>query len=225
MFSARPPERPRTESARRPAAHAGARIDPDAELVRRCQSGGADANQSFTELMDRHALRIKRRATRILGDESDAEDVTQEVFVNVHRFLHRYTPDQPFSHWLSVVTLNACRIELRRRSSRNRRHDAYRNEPTKESRAAIEGDPILRGWLEEALEELPLVTRQCIVLRALEGLSYRAIAIRCGLSEPATKMRVLRGLRALRLEFERHTESEDQYNSLPGDPLAIVDAA
>jgi len=45
------------------------------------------------------------------------------------------------------------------------------------------------------------VTRQAILLRVLEGLGYRAIADRLGLSEPATKMRVLRGLKDLRARF------------------------
>ena len=176
-------------------------FDPDAELVRACQRGGARASQNFAKLMGRHATQIHRRAARILGDESDAEDVTQEVFVNVHRFLHRYKPDQPFSHWLSVVTLNACRIELRRRAGRNRRHDAFRDDPGKARTTVPTGDPILRSRLEAALDELHPLTRRCILMRALEGLAYRTIAERCELSEPATKMRVLRGLRQLRSEL------------------------
>src|SRR6056297_187140 len=63
--------------------------DPDADLVRRCQAGGPDAPLCFERLIARHAVSIKRRATRILGDESEAEDVVQDVFLNVHRFLHR----------------------------------------------------------------------------------------------------------------------------------------
>ena len=176
--------------------------DPDADLVRRCQAGGPDAEACFAELMDRHAGRIRSRATRILGSESDAEDVLQDVFVNVHRFLHRYQPDRPFQHWLSVVTLNACRIELRRRAGIDRRHSAYRIDPTRPTETRQSGDPILRRWLEEALETLPPLTRRAIVLRAIDGLGYREIAERCGLSEPATKMRVLRGLRDLRAAFD-----------------------
>ncbi|MEM9174646.1 MAG: sigma-70 family RNA polymerase sigma factor [Myxococcota bacterium] len=175
--------------------------DPDAELVRRCQAGGPDGALAFSLLVERHAARIKGRATRILGDESEAEDVVQEVFVNVHRFLHRYRPDRPFSHWLSVVTLNACRIELRRRAGRDRRHEAYRLDPARPSETRLETDPLLRSWLEEALDELPPVTRQAILLRALEGLGYRTIAERLGLSEPATKMRVLRGMKDLRARY------------------------
>ena len=175
--------------------------DPDADLVRRCQAGGPDGALAFSLLVERHASRIKGRATRILGDESEAEDVVQEVFVNVHRFIHRYKPDRPFSHWLSVVTLNACRIELRRRAGRDRRHEAYRLDPGRTSETRIDTDPLLRDWLENALDDLHPVTRQAILLRALDGLGYRAIAERLGLSEPATKMRVLRGLKDLRARY------------------------
>lgn len=176
--------------------------DPDAELVLRCQAGGPDADACFSELVRRHATRIRRRASRILGDDSEAEDVVQEVFVNVHRFLHRYRPDRPFSHWLSVVTLNACRIELRRRAGRDRRHEAYRQDPGRLTETSLESDPLLREWLEEALDELNPLTRRAILLRAIDGLGYRAIAEHVGLSEPATKMRVLRGLRDLKARYQ-----------------------
>ncbi len=195
--------------------------DPDAELVERCQAGGPDAALAFSLLVERHAARIKGRATRILGDESEAEDVVQEVFVNVHRFLHRYRPDRPFSHWLSVVTLNACRIELRRRAGRDRRHEAYRLDPARPSEAHLDTDPLLREWIETALDALPSVTRKAILLRVLEGLGYRAIAERLGLSEPATKMRVLRGLKELR---ERYADADGDGDRL-ADRLRKVAAA
>jgi RNA polymerase sigma-70 factor (ECF subfamily) len=180
-------------------------LDEDAELVASCQAGGPDADACFAELVRRHSPRILRRATRMLGNESEAEDVVQEVFVNVHRFLDRYQPDRPFNHWLSVVTLNACRIELRRRAGRDRRHDAFRRDPIRETDLSIKGDVLLRGWLSTALEDLHPVTRDCVVLRAVDGLSYRDVGARCGLTEAAAKMRVLRGLRELRERYSKQT--------------------
>ncbi len=172
--------------------------DPDAPLVRRLKAGGPDAGHCFDQLVARHGARLRRRAARILGDEIEAEDVVQEVFTNVHRFLDRFAPDRPFSHWLSVVTLNACRIELRRRAARTRRHDAFEADPLQPSTTAIPGDPMLREALAAAFSALDVRTRDCIVLRVLEGLSYQEIGQRSGQSEAAVKMRVLRGLRELR---------------------------
>ncbi|MEZ4281120.1 MAG: sigma-70 family RNA polymerase sigma factor [Myxococcota bacterium] len=172
--------------------------DPDFELVRRLKAGGPDAGLCFDRLVARHGTRLRRRAARILGDEIEAEDVVQEVFTNVHRFLDRFTPDRPFSHWLSVVTLNACRIELRRRTARSRRHSAFEADPLQPTTTTTAGDPILRDALAAAFAELDVRTRDCIVLRVLEGLSYQEIGQRCGQSEAAVKMRVLRGLRELR---------------------------
>ncbi len=180
-------------------------LDEDAELVAACQAGGPDSDACFSELVRRHSPRILRRATRMLGNESEAEDVVQEVFVNVHRFLDRYRPDRPFNHWLSVVTLNACRIELRRRAGRYRRHDAFRRDPIRTTARSLEGDVLLRGWLSDALEDLHPVTRDCIVLRAVDGLPYLEVAARSGLTEPAAKMRVLRGLRDLRARYSKQT--------------------
>ena len=72
--------------------------DPDAELVRRLKAGGPDAARCFDRLVARHGARLRRRAARILGDDAEAEDIVQDVFTNVHRFLDRFTPDRPFSH-------------------------------------------------------------------------------------------------------------------------------
>ena len=174
------------------------RTDPDADLVRRLKASGDDASRCFALLMARHGAKLRHRAARILGDECEAEDVVQEVFTNVHRFLDRFTPDRPFAHWLSVVTLNACRIELRKRVARARRHDAFEADPLRPTATAIAGDPLLRGRLAAAIDALDARTRDCILLRVLDGLTYQEIGERCGQSEAAVKMRVLRGLRELR---------------------------
>ncbi len=187
--------------------------DPDADLVHRLKAGGPDAARCFALLVTRHGARLRRRAARILGDENEAEDVVQEVFTNVHRFLDRFTPDRPFSHWLSVVTLNACRIELRRRTARIRRHDAFELDPLRPTATAIGGDPLLRDALAEAFAALDARTRDCIVLRVLEGLSYQEIAERCGHSEAAVKMRVLRGLRDLRARHPQFADAEPRVAS------------
>jgi len=183
--------------------------DPDADLVHALKRGGPEAGRSFALLVARHGRRLRVRAARILGDECEAEDVVQDVFTNVHRFLDRFTPDRPFSHWLSVVTLNACRVELRRRAARHRRHDALEADPLRPTETAIGGDPMLRAALADAFAALEARTRDCIVLRVLEGLSYREIGARCGQSEAAVKMRVLRGLRELRVRHPRFAEAVD----------------
>jgi RNA polymerase sigma factor (sigma-70 family) len=182
--------------------------DPDAALVRDLKAGGPGADRAFARLVARHGPTLRRRAARILGDDAEAEDVVQDVFTNVHRFLDRFSPDRPFRHWLSVVTLNACRVELRRRTARTRRHDAFGADPLRPTSTATGGDPLLRDALREAFAALDVRTRDCIGLRVLEGLSYQEIAARCGQSEAAVKMRVLRGLRELRARHPGFAEAE-----------------
>lgn len=194
--------------------------DPDAELVRRLKAGGPDAGRSFDLLVARHATHLRRRAARILGDDCEAEDIVQDVFTNVHRFLDRFTPDRPFSHWLSVVTLNACRIELRRRTARRRRHDAFEADPLRTAVTSTSGDPLLREALASAFAALDAHTRDCIVLRVLDGLSYQEIGRRCGQSEAAVKMRVLRGLRALRARNPRLADRPGAAQVADAPPVA-----
>lgn len=184
-------------------------FDPDSELVQRCQAAGVEAEDSFKELMDRYTHRIRARACRMLGSDADADDIVQEVFVNVHRSIDRYEPNQPFSHWLSVVTRNACRLELRKRAGRDRRHTAYRSDPNLATSLTLDGDPILRDWLADALDELRESTRMCILLRVIEGRTYREVAEHQGMSVPAVKMRVARGLRELRQRFLLQAGAED----------------
>ena len=100
------------------------------------------------------------------------------------------------------MTLNACRIELRSRASRERRHEAFRTRGPGETFDVPDPDPMLREWLGEALGDLPEPTRRSILLRVLEGLSYREIAEREGATVPAVKMRVARGLRTLRARIQ-----------------------
>jgi RNA polymerase sigma-70 factor (ECF subfamily) len=88
--------------------------DPDS-LIERCQAGDDEA---FLELYRRHRPGVARLVQRLLGRVSDVEDVTQEVFLQVHRSLKDFRYGSRFSTWLYRVTVNVVLMQRRARRSR-----------------------------------------------------------------------------------------------------------
>jgi RNA polymerase sigma-70 factor, ECF subfamily len=159
----------------------------DADLVSRAQAGRLDA---FEELVRRHRLGAYRVALRMLGDESDAEDATQDAFVQAWRKLAGFRADAAFSTWMHRIVTNRCLNMLRARR---------RTEPLAEDQEAPASRPdrIAEGrWqiedLKRAIGRLTPEQRAPLVLRELEGLSYEEIAETLELSIPAVKSRLHR---------------------------------
>jgi RNA polymerase sigma-70 factor (ECF subfamily) len=130
--------------------------DSDA-LVERCQVGDDDA---FLELYRRHRSDVTRLVQRLLGRTADVEDVTQEVFLQVHRSLKDFRYGSRFSTWLYRVTVNVVLMQRRAQRCRPQLVEA--------------GDTIV----SEALEPLPdeqIAQRRRVraLCRILERLSEK----------------------------------------------------
>ena len=89
-------------------------VDQD-ELVRRCRQGEMAA---FTELFHAYQARVYRLAATILGDEHEAEDVVQDVFVRVFERIGDFKKESAFTTWLTAIVVNHCRDRLRRHKVR-----------------------------------------------------------------------------------------------------------
>jgi RNA polymerase sigma-70 factor (ECF subfamily) len=183
--------------------------DPDRSLIEKAQGELPYGTTSYEELVNRHTHKVFRRAYGILRSTQDAEEATQDVWLAVFRNLHKYRFERPFSHWLSTVTLNSCRMILRRRASEQRRRDALEREaPPPERPTSQDG---LRQLLGELLDQLSPGTRIPMLMRFVEGHTYAEIAEHLDLSESAVKMRVSRGSKQLRALYEeRATEEEPE---------------
>jgi len=158
---------------------------------------------------------------RTLRDETEAEDLAQNVFLQVYKSRSRYRRTAKFSTWLFTIARNLCLNELRRRS----RHPA---ESIEETHADKEDQPqrqyedksqmappekLLHGELaqkiEEALAELPENQRSAILLCRQNELSYEEIAevLDCSLS--ATKSLIHRGRETLKEKLKRYLSTGD----------------
>jgi RNA polymerase sigma-70 factor (ECF subfamily) len=174
--------------------------DPDRRLVDRARRELPYRTAAYQELVERHSAAVFRRAQRLLGSRADAEDVVQEVFLNVFRAIPRVDLRGSFAHWLDAITLNASLRLLDRRRREWRRRDAFLRHQTV-AEPGSESDPMLRRSLADALDSLPPQTRVAIILRFVDGHSYVEIARMTGEGESTVKMRVARGMRRVRKEL------------------------
>src|ERR1043166_2495789 len=94
------------------------RAEEDADDVRLMQLVGRDDTQAFEQLIEKHQSLVAGTVARMLGSNSDVEDIAQQVFIRVWKSASRYTPRAKFTTWLLKITRNLVFNELRR----TRRH-------------------------------------------------------------------------------------------------------
>lgn len=188
---------------------AGAASDPDVALMLAVQQGDAAA---FPELFRRFAPRIHQYVRRLLsGHEARAEEITQDVFVQVYRFRERYRPESRLATWIFTIATNLCLNELRR-PERQLRVDLWddRRAPDAQSEGPPLPDPDavspedgaasreLAEALERAITELPPKQRAALLLSRVDGLAYRDVAAALGSTEGAIKALLFRATHALK---------------------------
>lgn len=152
----------------------------------------------------RYAGHVHRYLLRRTGNHSDAEELTQRVFVDAVQSLDRRS-EQPHSllAWLYVLADRRFVDEIRRREQRNRPYDV--GGMTGESRT-IESQADDRAFvssLRRSIRRLPREQRDVIVMKVIEGRGFAEIAVATGVSEDACKMRLSRGLRRVRDDLRR----------------------
>jgi len=178
--------------------------DPDRDLVESAQSQLPYGTVAYNALVRRHTDGVYRRCYRILQSRPDAEEAAQDTFLAVFHGLPRFRPEQPFTHWLGVVTLNSCRMLLRRRASEQRRRSAFEEQSEPRPQLPLRNG-VLRRVVIRLLDELDPAVRIPVLMHYLEGYTYAEIAEQLDVSESAAKMRVSRGSKRLRELYEQRT--------------------
>ena len=187
--------------------------DPDVALMLRVQ---ADDQVAYRELFAKFAPRVLQYARRLVGSEARAEEVTQDVFVQVYRFRARYRPEARFATWLYTITTNLCLNELRRPERKlrvdlwDRRGDEPDDEgPQLPDRHAVDPEAgaatrELARDLEAAIASLPPKQRAALLLSRMDGLAYRDVGESLGISEGAVKALLFRATHALKAKLREH---------------------
>jgi RNA polymerase sigma-70 factor, ECF subfamily len=155
----------------------------DRELVERVASGDQSAYQV---LVERYQTRVFAVAYGLLHNREDAREVTQEAFIKAYRNLGGFRRDASFYTWLYRITVNLG-IDFRRKAYRNRetildetRVAADVDNPTSARPISNPGKSLERkrlgALIQDAIDQLPDDQKTVIVLREIEGLSYKEIA-------------------------------------------------
>jgi RNA polymerase sigma-70 factor, ECF subfamily len=165
----------------------------------------ADAPPTVEEVFRHHAPRIYNLARRMLGNDADAEDVTQDVLLQVVRKLGTFRGESALTTWLHRVTVNAALAHRRKRASREDRRvhdpldsfleDGSHGVPVRKwsippDQAALDRET--HTVIEKAITQLPEIYRDVYVLADVEGLANSEIAALLELSVAAVKSRLHR---------------------------------
>ncbi len=172
-----------------------------------------------------YAPRIYHIARRLLNNEADAEDVTQDVLLQVVRKLHTFRGDSTLPTWLHRITVNAALAHREKRANRAKHETATGDEELLEAIAAepphgvklprpnVHASPDelalateQRALIDRAIAKLPQLFRDVFVLADVEGIPSDEIATLLGLSVPAVKSRLHRARLRMRDLLSPHFE-------------------
>jgi RNA polymerase sigma-70 factor (ECF subfamily) len=152
----------------------------EADVLARAQAGD---HQAFAQLYSLHKRRIYSLCLRMVGNIAEAEDLTQEAFLQLHRKIGTFRGDSAFSTWLHRLAINVVLMQLRKKGLQVISLDEAM-EPTVEERPGRSfGAPDLmlsgaidRMALQRAIDDLPAGYRLIFVLHDIEGYEHNEIA-------------------------------------------------
>jgi RNA polymerase sigma-70 factor (ECF subfamily) len=185
--------------------------DPDVSLVAQAQAGDLAA---FEELVRRHTQSVYRTLTAILGDQIEAQDAMQDVFLSAFKHIGSFEGRAKVSTWLASIARNAAFQRIRRRKDMESLDGVEQGED-REFRPrqvrAWQDDPEqayskeqMRKLVERGILQLSAKYRAVVMLRDIEQLSTDEVARQLGLSVPTVKTRLFRGRLMLREWLSPH---------------------
>lgn len=172
----------------------------DEQLAAEAAREGSDG-PAFVALVARHRQRVWQICYRLMGDEHDAADAAQEVFVRLFLNRAKFAGKSRFSTWLYGIALRTCLSLRRARGRRLRRVSVSEAASTGESYAGTADPTSERLDLAAALDTLEDEDRALMILKYAEGYSIEELAALFGLSESACKMRLSRSREKLQKRF------------------------
>jgi RNA polymerase sigma-70 factor (ECF subfamily) len=199
---------------------------PEAEAIRRAQRGDAEA---FERLYRLHSRRVYSVILRMVGNTAEAEDLTQEAFLQLFRKIQTFRGDSAFSTWLHRLSVNVVLMKLRKKrlpeSSLDEQLDPNEDgEGPKKEFGAL--DQTLAGSLdrvnlERAVEQLPPGYRAVFLLHDVQGFEHNEIAsiMECSIGNSKSQLhkartRLRQILHDLVRDHARQTRIEERETAL-----------
>jgi len=182
--------------------------DPDVQLMLRFQKGDTEA---FQQLFLKYSPSVVNFAFHFLSSRGRAEEIAQEVFLQVYRWQERYEPKAKFSTWLFKIANNHCLNEVRRgeykitrdsldpiidSEGEERERDLPDTNPDEGEESVAAKQTAER--IEKILQRLPKNQSAALMLSRMEGMSYQEVAEVLGCTEKAVKSLVFRATQSLK---------------------------
>ena len=147
------------------------------EISREVIKKAADGDiRSFEIIFREHFSFVSRVVLRVVNDSHEAEEVAQEVFMSVYRYLKNFRFDSSFKTWLYRISIN-CAVNYAKKKNRKRRQEvAWPENMDAAASVTREGESELEQDVFSLLDVLSPEYRTCLILRGVEGLSYQEIA-------------------------------------------------
>jgi RNA polymerase sigma-70 factor (ECF subfamily) len=173
-------------------------VPAETELIARAKRGDVDA---FCLLVSGHRRSMYSLALRLCGNHHDAEDLSQEVFLNAYRALDRFRGDSSLHTWLRRIMVNSF-VNQTRKQKRLKATDITGSQEfpiARSDRTAFNN--VMVQQVLRYLEEFPARQRVMFVMKHQEGLTYEEVAECCGTSVGTVKQTVFRVIEKLRQKF------------------------
>jgi len=212
-----PTQTPQRSSANgRVGAAAGKQTQPpnaaDAEMLARAQAGD---HVAFAQLYALHKRRIYSLCLRMVGNVAEAEDLTQEAFLQLHRKIATFRGDSAFSTWLHRLAINVVLMQLRKKGLSLISLDEAMEPNPEEGPSRSFGAPDLaltgtidRLVLERAIADLPAGYRLIFILHDVEGFEHNEIASMLHCSIGNSKSQLHKARLKLREALRMHNRQE-----------------
>lgn len=161
----------------------------------------------FAEVVEAHKSMVFSIAWHFLRDQALAEELAQDVFLQLHRSWASMKSADHIVFWLRKVTSNRCIDVVRRRKLRNETSLEESAEPTSLERIQ---DPLLSAYLQRMVASLPEKQRILVVLRYQEGMEPDEIAKALGMNVSTVKTQVSRALDLLRAKMAHRLKNDEE---------------
>ncbi len=173
--------------------------------------------RAFSELVRRYERRVFSLIVRMIGNPGEADELTQEVFLQVFKSLDSFRGESKLSTWIFRIAVNTCKNRIKYlRVRRDGEHDAFDDvaerlpeDASPKAQGNVTRPDVmleqneLRELVRQAILKLDEDFRECLVLRDVEELSYEEIGAITGLAEGTVKSRIFRARQMLREMLER----------------------
>jgi RNA polymerase sigma-70 factor (ECF subfamily) len=171
------------------------------ERIDECRAMRTDAAE-FRSVVERHQRMVFSLALRVTGEYGAAEEVAQDVFLELYKSAERLTSEDHVRFWLRRVTVHRATDALRRKARRPEAAAEEWDDTLGDGEGAAGVGPVIEARLEELLGSLPEAMRVVVVLRYQEEMLPDEIAKLLGQPVATVKSNLQRGLKLLRRKAE-----------------------